>query len=109
MEVTDLVQLGIVSSIVSAVFCIVAASVLHNFRMRDVSILEARVNSLEMALRGEKGRAIRGENQEAEAALMAKVAAGVQSGKPIGDVLKEALASDPGTAMRLAKKLGIGL
>lgn len=100
----DLVLVGVVSCIVSAFFCMLFAFALHTFRMRDVNLLYARVESLEMALRGEKGRSARAEKAERQSAAMAEAAAMLQTGQQPQDILKTLIAKYPDVAADMAKK-----
>lgn len=113
MELYDLLLLGLFCTVISAVFSVIFAYGVAYFRdnalSRRISVIEADLENVELTVRGARGNAKQVEYKQADAALMARVAAGIQAGKPIPEVLKEVMASDPETAMRLAKKFGIGI
>lgn len=68
MELTDLVILGMLTTIISAFVCVIAAFVTHSIRNRDVNALYSKIESLEMMIRGNIGnqtRAAKAERMEA--------------------------------------------
>ena len=107
----DLLVLGIIASIISAFIGILTALLLHNIRNRDVSKLGARVESLEMGQRGQIGRDNRALYQEELESAMVEAAAILKDDK-ITDkkaALIQIAAKHPNVALKMAKKLGLGI
>lgn len=109
IEIMDLVILGLVSGFTALLVSSVAAYVLHERRNKDVNNLAARVESLEMSIRGAMGRANRAENDAETQAAIAEAMALIQSGKAPMDVLKELAPKYPKAIMNLAKKFGFNI
>lgn len=109
LELMDLVLLGIVSCIISAFVCILAALVSHTIRNRDVNVLSKKVESLEMAYRGGIGTSKREEQAARAEEAMAKAVMLIKEGKAPIEAIKEVAVAYPDVAMKMAKKFGIGL
>jgi len=111
LELMDLVILGIISCIVSAVMSLVAGLGLHYLRNRDVTRLYGRVESLEKANYGATGRAKREENNEEMEAALGEAAA-IMANPEVKDkqaALIQLGLKHPTIALKLAKQFGVKL
>lgn len=108
LEFNDILLLTVINCIISALFCIIAAILLHYFRNRDVEALYVKVESLDMNMRGVAGRASRTTNNERTEEALGKIAVLVQSGKSPQDAIKEVAMAYPDVALQIGKKLMSG-
>jgi len=109
MELYDLVLLGLLSTFVSAIISIISVVIAFSFRSRDVNDLYRKVESLEMSIRGQLSGNARAEAKAQEEAFMVQAAAILKGEGSMQEKIQKVIATDPGMAMKLAKKLGIGL
>lgn len=109
LEATEWILITCILAVMSGIFCGVWSVLGRYLADRRVAAVEADVERIVMTLNSRKGEEARTQSKEEDQALMAQVAADLQSGKPPADVLKGALAKNPQAALRIAKKLGIGI
>jgi hypothetical protein len=108
-EMMDLLVLGIVTSIISILIGIICGMVSHVIRNKDLGMLIAKVDHIEMTRLSEKGANVRNEKRERTNMAMAEAAALYQSGKKPEEIMKELLPKYPDIALELVKKGGISL
>lgn len=109
MELMDFAVLGIVSAGFSLVFSALCGYVTVWLRDYRVARLEAQVQSLTMARNNDMAQNKRAQMNEEEAAFMAQAQAILAGEGDMAAKIQKVIAANPAMAMRLAKKLGIGL
>jgi len=109
LELNDLLLLGLLCAVFSAIFSAIGAIATHFIRNRDVERLYVKVDSLEQAARGAIGRSKTEQNKEdMEAALIEGMTA-IKGGAKPEEVIPALAAKYPNVALKLVKKFGIGL
>jgi len=110
MELNDLIVLGVLTTVISAFVCVLAALITHTIRNRDVNDIYRKMESLEMLIRGNLGnqaRAAKAERMEAAMLEAGQIMQNVDIVDKKAELIKLA-GKYPDIAMQLAKKY-IGL
>lgn len=106
LEFMDLLLLGLSSTVISAIVCVVCAVVMQTIRNRDVEDLYRKMESLEMTVRGAAGRESRADRTAKLEAAMLEAAQIMQDPKiedKKGAIIALA-AKYPDVALHLGKK-----
>jgi len=104
MEIIDLVMLGILSTIISAIICVICAWIVLGIRMRDVNSLYIRIESLENSIKGQKGNSVKAEKSERMQEALAKGMLLLQQGKKPEEIVKELGVTHSDVLVDVAKK-----
>lgn len=113
MELNDILLLlalnGVFSLVIGVIIGVLIAYFRDNAVDRRIKSLEHDFDSLVDRINGTMGNEKKAELKEQEAAFMANAAVILKSEGPMPDKIQKIIALDPAMAMKMAKKLGIGL
>jgi len=109
MEPTDYATILVLAGLSGAVFGYITTSLTQRSRELRVAEVEGKVEQLLRSWYSKQSQDVRISNKEDDAAFMAQAATILQGPEDMKDKIQKVIALNPGAAMRMAKKLGIGL
>lgn len=109
LEFTDLAVLSGLLILSTAIFTGIWTNIFRYLADRRLRMVEADVEKLIMTIRSRQGEEGRANAKAEEEAFMAQAAAILKGEGEMPDKLQKIIGMNPAMAMKLAKKLGIGL
>lgn len=109
MELNEWVLIIGIITVFSGTFTIIAGLFAGYIRDFRISKLENAMEALNLRVLSSLGNEKKAQNQEQESAFMANAAIILKGEGTMPEKIQKVIATDPAMAMKLAKKLGIGL